>query len=136
MGSDYQPATIATEASNPCGMKAKINSIAQIIKMHGAEVAEDRAIIDRLKAAQANTAQVSNSALQNEIDDLKRYFAVDIAKLEEEFLIQANLQKSENSKIQQALTQLKAEKTAIHQQVLSIQRRVEELEDEVGRIVN
>ena len=45
--------------------------------------------------------------------------------------MQANLQKSENVRLQQQLTTLKGEKTSIHQQIIALQRRVEELEEEM-----
>ena len=45
---------------------------------------------------------------------------------------QANLQKSENVRLQQQLTTLKGEKTSIHQQIIALQRRIEEIEEEIG----
>ena len=52
--------------------------------------------------------------------------------MEEEFRVQANLQRSENVRLQQQLTTLKGEKTSIHQQIIALTRRIEEIEEEVG----
>ena len=47
-------------------------------------------------------------------------------------LPEVNLQKSENARLQQQVTTLKGEKTSIHQQIIALQRRIEEIEEEIG----
>ena len=42
------------------------------------------------------------------------------------------LQKTENQKMQNAITQLKTEKTNLHQHLLDLKRRVAELELQIG----
>lgn len=45
-------------------------------------------------------------------------------------------QKTENSKMQAAITQLKNEKTTLHQHLLDLKRRVDELELQIGDEAN
>ena len=52
--------------------------------------------------------------------------------MQEEFDVQSSHQRSENARLQQNLTDLKAEKTSIHQQIIALERRVERLEEVIG----
>jgi len=70
--------------------------------------------------------------IRSMLEEVKAYFAGDTQRMEEEFKVQAQLQKSENVRLQQQLTTLKGEKTSIHQQIIALQRRVESLEEEIG----
>merc|ERR1712159_295494 len=74
----------------------------------------------------------SSNGMHGQLNDIKRYFQADIQRMEEEFRVQANLQKSENVRLQQQLTTLKGEKTSIHQQIIALHRRVEQIEEECG----
>merc|ERR1712170_267958 len=76
--------------------------------------------------------QSGTSGMQGQLNDIRRYFQADIQRMEEEFRVQVNLQKSENVRLQQQLTTLKGEKTSIHQQIIALQRRIEEIEEEIG----
>ena len=117
--------TISPTAS---GLKARLQGIAQVLHAHGDEIHEDHVTIDILKAAKDN-----GITLNSQVEDFQLTFAADLNALEQDFVTQANMQRAENQKNQQSLNQLKAEKTAIHQQLLAIQRRVEELEEELGQ---
>merc|ERR1711904_77143 len=41
-------------------------------------------------------------------------------------------QKAENSRLQQQITTLKGEKTSLQQQILGLQRRIQEIEEQIG----
>jgi uncharacterized protein YlxW (UPF0749 family) len=114
-------------SSTATGLKARLQTIAQTVDVHGDGLTEDKAHLDAIKATQAGS-----TVLKDQVEDFKRFFLADLSKVEEEFRVQANLQRAENTRIQQAVNQLKAEKTAVHQQLLAITRRVEEIEEELG----
>ena len=116
--------TISPSAS---GLKARLQTIAQVISAHGDELHTGHTTIDSLKAAKEG-----KSTLGNQLSDFQQIFTSDLAAFEQDFNTQVNMQRAENQKSQQSLNQLKAEKTAIHQQLLAIQRRIEEIEEELG----
>merc|ERR1719421_2823101 len=62
----------------------------------------------------------SSSGMQGQLNDIKKYFQQDINRMSEEF------------QVQQQVTTLKGEKTSIHQQIIALQRRIEEIEEEIG----
>merc|ERR1719352_191721 len=74
----------------------------------------------------------TSNSLQAQLNDIKRDFQADLQRMEEEFRVQVNLQTSENARLQQQLTTLTGEKTSIHQQIIALQRRIEEIEEEIG----
>merc|ERR1712178_349413 len=96
--------------------------------MQNEEIGTEKNILETIK----NENVGRSNGLQAQLNNIKRYFQADIQRMEEEFRVQANLQKSENVRLQQQLTTLKGEKTSIHQQVIALQRRVEEIEEECG----
>merc|ERR1719401_1171113 len=79
-----------------------------------------------------NENMSSTNGMQGQLNDIKKYFQADIARMQEEFRVQLRLQESENVRLQQQVTQLKGEKTSMHQQKIALQRRIEELEEEIG----
>ena len=56
----------------------------------------------------------------------------EISRIEDEMKRNFAHQKSENSRLQQQITSLKGEKTVLQQQLLALQRRIAELESQVG----
>merc|ERR1712187_685300 len=76
--------------------------------------------------------QNSSSGMQGTINDISTHFKCDIMRMQEEFRVQSKLQEAENVRLQQQVTQLKGEKTSIHQQIIALQRRIEEIEEEIG----
>ena len=110
------------------GLKGKVQDLAYSLQMQNEEIGTEKNILETIK----NENVGSSNGLQAQLNDIKRYFQADIQRMEEEFRVQANLQKSENVRLQQQLTTLKGEKTSIHQQVIALQRRVEQIEEEIG----
>merc|ERR1712098_997822 len=110
------------------GMKGKLQNLAMTLQGQNEEIGVEKNQIETIKSENMGT---SNS-LQAQLNDIKRYFQADLQRMEEEFRVQVNLQKSENARLQQQLTTLKGEKTSIHQQIIALQRRIEEIEEEVG----
>ena len=116
--------------STATGLKGKVQSLAATLQSHNDELSQDRNFLEQIKVASASTDE--GTALAAQISDIRRYFTTDVKHFEDDFKTQVNLQKQENVRIQQNLNTLKAEKTSIHQQIIALQRRVEELEEEIG----
>ena len=114
-------------SSTATGLKARLQTLATSIDTHSDELTQDKAHLDSIKASQQGS-----TVLKDQVEDCKRFFLADLSNVEEEFRVQANLQRAENTRMQQAVNQLKAEKTAVHQQLLAITRRIEEIEEELG----
>lgn len=110
------------------GLKGKVQDLAYNLQMQNEEIGIEKNSLETIKTENAN----SSNGLQAQLGDIKRYFQADVQRMEEEFRVQANLQKSENVRLQQQLTTLKGEKTSIHQQIIALQRRIEEIEEEIG----
>jgi hypothetical protein len=110
------------------GLKARLQNISITLDDRSDILHADKDILDVIKAAHKGS-----SSLKDSVEEFKRFFITDITRVEEEFNVQVNLQRTENVRIQQQLNLLKAEKTSIHQQLLGIQRRVEEIEEELGK---
>jgi len=110
------------------GLKGKVQDLAFSLQMQNEEIGVEKNQLESIKSENLN----SSNGLQAQLSDIKRYFQSDVQRMEEEFRVQANLQKSENVRLQQQLTTLKGEKTSIHQQIIALQRRLEEIEEEIG----
>merc|ERR1712139_154956 len=109
-------------------MKAKVMEMAQTLQNQNEELGIEREHMDHVKGEN----QGGQSGMQSQLNEIRRYFQADIQRMSDEFRVQLKLQEAENVRQQQQVTQLKGEKTSIHQQIIALQRRVEELEEEIG----
>merc|ERR1711959_504061 len=109
-------------------MGGKVQELAFQLTTGDAQLDMDMSQMDKSQMTQ----ELPKNDIRGMLDEVKSYFAMDTQRMEEEFKVQANLQKSENIRLQQQLTTLKGEKTSIHQQIIALQRRVEELDEEIG----
>jgi len=110
------------------GLKGKVQDLAYSLQVQNEEIGCEKNALETMKSENLS----SSNGLQSQLGDIMRYFSADIMRMEEEFRVQANLQKSENIRLQQQLTTLKGEKTSVHQQIIALQRRIEEIEEEIG----
>ncbi len=65
-------------------------------------------------------------------DKIKDKMKVEIIKVGKEMERNFSHQKAENSRLQQQILQLKSEKSAVGNQISAIQRRIEDLELQIG----
>ena len=72
------------------------------------------------------------SVLTMKSQDVRKTLTNENFKVEEEMKRHYAHQKAENSRIQQQITSLKGEKTALDMQLLELERRMAELELQVG----
>jgi len=110
------------------GLKGKVQDLAYSLQMQNEEIGVEKNQLETIKSENLS----SSNGLQAQLSDIKRYFQADVQRMEEEFRVQANLQRSENVRLQQQLTTLKSEKTSIHQQIIALQIRIEKIEEDIG----
>ena len=65
-------------------------------------------------------------------DQLRENIESSIQKMDGEIQKSLSHQKAENSRLQQQITQLNSDKTIIKNQLLALQRRIEDIEAQVG----
>ena len=73
------------------------------------------------------------SVLTMKTQDVRKTLTNELSKVEQEMKRHYAHQKAENSRIQQQVTALKGEKTALDMQLLDLVRRMNELETQVGQ---
>merc|ERR1719375_77305 len=110
------------------GMKAKVMEMAQTLQNQNEELGIEKGHMHTIK----HENKSGTSGMQGQLNEIRRYFQADIQRMNDEFRVQLKLQEAENVRLQQQVTQLKGEKTSIHQQIIALQRRTEEIEDEIG----
>lgn len=102
-------------------LEEHVRSITDEMNLHKKEVQLLRSEKDSLQEILTMKINEVRKSLTNEIarveDEMKRHFAH---------------QKSENSRLQNQINQLKGEKTALHQQMMKLQSRISELENQIG----
>jgi len=72
------------------------------------------------------------SVLAMKTNDVKKTLSNELVKIEDEMKRHFAHQKAENSRLQQQITTLKGEKIALQKQLLDLERRISELEMQVG----
>jgi len=98
------------------------------LAVQGEELDQKRVMLDGLKTKKASNP----SQLDRFIKETQKSFVQELARIEDDFHLQCGLHKTEQQRLQQQITTLKSDKTSVHQQVIAIQRRVEEIEEEIG----
>ncbi|CAE8699783.1 unnamed protein product [Polarella glacialis] len=69
---------------------------------------------------------------QGQLQELKKTMVGDVQRMQDEVKRHFAQQKAENGRLQQQVTTLKGEKTSLQQQILGLQRRIQEIEEQVG----
>jgi len=70
--------------------------------------------------------------LQLKAREVKTTLNQELSKVEDEIKRHFSHQKAENSKLQQQISQLKTEKTVLQNQFIALQRRITDLDMQVG----
>lgn len=79
-----------------------------------------------------NDKDLFQGSLKSKHDSIKNILFSELNKVEEEMKRHFNHQKSENSKLQQQISQIKTEKSVLDQLVISLQKKLTDLEIRVG----
>ena len=114
--------------SNPNSLKGKLNVIENLIKTINEEITNHKKEVQILKS-EKDTLQ---SVLTMKTSDVKEALFEELKTLESEMRRHFNHQKAENSRLQQQVTVLRGEKTSLQQQLIGLQRRINELEMQIG----
>jgi chromosome segregation ATPase len=70
--------------------------------------------------------------LKNKTQEVKANLLSELNKVDDEMKRHFAHQKAENSRLQQQISQLKTEKTVLQNQLIALQRRITDLEMQVG----
>merc|ERR1719424_691158 len=112
----------------PTGLKGKLASLEDFISMQNEELAAQRQEIESLRNDKQNIEQHYQAQLQ----ELKKTMVADVQRMQDEVKRHFAQQKADNSRLQQQITTLKGEKTSLQQQILGLQRRIQEIEEQIG----
>ena len=113
----------------PTGLKGKIASLEAYIAQQNDELAAQRQEIATLRTAKAQVEQ----HYQQQLGELKKVMVSDVTRMQDEVKRHFAQQKAENVRTQQQVTTLKGEKVSLQQQILGLQRRIQELEEQIGQ---
>ena len=70
--------------------------------------------------------------LKQKTDDMKKTLIVELNNVEVEMKKHLAVQKDENTRLQKLITQLKGEKTVLMNKLIALQRRITDMENQVG----
>ena len=70
--------------------------------------------------------------LKQKTEDMKKSLLVELAEVEKEMKKHLVVQKDENIRLQKLITQLKSEKTVLMSKLIALQRRISDMENQVG----
>ncbi|CAK73612.1 unnamed protein product (macronuclear) [Paramecium tetraurelia] len=116
-------------SQNPASLKGKLMGLEETIKGIQDEMNFHKKEVQILKSEK----DTLESVLSMKTQDVKKTLTNELMRIEEEMKRHFAHQKAENSRLQQQITGLKGEKTALQQQLLGLQRRIAELELQVGQ---
>merc|ERR1712217_49733 len=117
-----------TEVSMPTGLKGKLASLEDFISMQNEELAAQRQEIESLR----NDKSSIESHYQAQLAEMKKTMVGDVQRMQTEVKNFFVTQKAENQRLQTQITTLKGEKTSLQQQILGLQRRIQEIEEHIG----
>jgi len=110
-------------------LKGKLLSLEEMIRALTEEMNFHKKEVQILRSEKDTLENVLNMKTQ----DVRKSLMNEIYRVEEEMKRHFAHQKAENNRLQQQINQLKGEKTALQQQLLALQRRISELELQVGQ---
>ena len=119
--------------------KKKISSSNTTLKtkIHSLEVT----INDIQKSIQDNITDIKElekeknehrEELKQKTEDMKKTLIVELNNVEIEMKKHLSVQKDENTRLQKLITQLKGEKTVLMNKLIALQRRITDMENQVG----
>ena len=75
----------------------------------------------------------NQSVLKQKTEDMKKTLIVELNNVEVEMKKHLVAQKEENTNLQKLITQLKGEKTVLMNKLIALQRRITDMENQVGQ---
>jgi chromosome segregation ATPase len=122
--------TLVSQGSNAntANLKGKLTALEEMILQLADELQYHKKEVQVLRSEK----ETLESVLTMKTQDVRKTLTNENFKVEEEMKRHYAHQKAENSRIQQQVTALKGEKTALDMQLLELERRMAELELQVG----
>ena len=109
-------------------LKGKLQTLEDSISLVAEEMNAHKKEVASLKAEKDSLTDL----LRLKNNEVKQTLTQELNKVEEEMKRHFAHQKAENSRLQQQISQLKTEKTVLSNQLQAIQRRIVDLEMQVG----
>ena len=109
-------------------LKSKIKSLEDAIKLVSDDL--DNNITD-IKALQQEKEE-HRTFLKTKTEEMKKSLLVELSTVEEEMKKHLLVQKDENTRLQKLITALKGEKTVLLNKLIALQRRISDMEGQVG----
>ena len=115
-------------SSSSATLKSKIQSLEKTI----AEV--HKAINDNITDIKELEKEKNEhkEELKQKTEDMKKTLIVELNNVEVEMKKHLSVQKDENTRLQKLITQLKGEKTVLMNKLIALQRRITDMENQVG----
>jgi hypothetical protein len=112
----------------PSGLRGKLVALEDYINRQHEEIVEQKREIEELKGSKDNTEHI----YQAQLSDLRKTYISDFQKLQDEHKRTVAQLKGELARLHMSMTQLKADKATLQQQVLVLQRRQNDIEEQIG----
>ena len=125
---DYNNINKNQMGSSNVTLKSKIIALQDAIEL----VNEDfKANINDIKVLEKEKDE-HQKVLKQKTEDMKKSLLVELAEVEKEMKKHLVVQKDENIRLQKLITQLKSEKTVLMSKLVALQRRISDMENQVG----
>ena len=125
---DYNNINKNQIGSSNVTLKSKIIALQEAIEL----VNEDfKANINDIKVLEKEKDE-HQKVLKQKTEDMKKSLLVELAEVEKEMKKHLVVQKDENNRLQKLITQLKGEKTVLMSKLVALQRRISDMENQVG----
>ena len=125
---DYNNINKNQIGSSNVTLKSKIIALQDAIEL----VNEDfKANINDIKVLEKEKDE-HQKVLKQKTEDMKKSLLVELAEVEKEMKKHLVVQKDENIRLQKLITQLKSEKTVLMSKLVALQRRISDMENQVG----
>ena len=110
-------------------LKSKIQSLSEAISEINKAIQNNMTDIKELEK-EKNEHQ---AVLKQKTEDMKKTMIIELRNVEVEMKKHLNAQKDENFRLQKLITQLKGEKNVLMNKLIALQRRISDMERQVGQ---
>ena len=115
-------------SSSNTTLKTKIHSLESTIKEIHKAIQDNITDIKELEKEKNE----HKDELKQKTEDMKKTLIVELNNVEVEMKKHLSVQKDENTRLQKLITQLKVEKTVLMNKLIALQRRITDMENQVG----
>ena len=117
-----------TNTSNAASLKGKLQNLEDSVQNVSEEMNGHKRDVNQLKVEKDSLSEL----LKMRTHEVKSTLLQELNKVEEEMKRHFSHQKAENGRLSQFISQLKTDKTTLQNQLIALQRRMTDLEMQVG----